>query len=103
MTKILIFPTLEEAQTCLEIVSAQMRAIMIANGYTANGDGVLSKNAATGEDAPEAPTTCWASVEVSPDGRFYFISPTIDPIYAPIMSVLDYVAEVEQPEEWGSE
>lgn len=85
--KILEFKTEKEAQIALAVINEIAAAWWAAQGYVVedvNGQKqLIGKNAKTGEDMPDkARTTTWAEIEKSPDGTFYFASPSSDERFA---------------------
>jgi hypothetical protein len=79
---ILEFPTKSEADLCLAAINHIAAIYWQEEGYTViqtpNGPALVGKNAATGEDNPEALTTTWDVVRESPDGTWYFTDPASD-------------------------
>lgn len=74
---------------------------------TESGKAVVGKNALTGEDNLSALTLTWDELKESPDGTFYFTSPTPDPRFKDWRDYMpdgvDLGAEREMPEEWIEE
>ncbi len=81
MDKLLIleFATQTEAETGLSIINQIASAWWQSQGYTVINGELVGKNAATGQDDPTATKTeTWDVVKESPDGTFYFTSPSTD-------------------------
>lgn len=105
---ILEFETQESATNCLNILNQVAAAWWIEQGYTVENteDGLIliGKNSKTGEDDPSGITTTWDTVKESPDGTFYFTSPTPDPRFVDWRNYMpegiDLGTEKEMPEEW---
>ena len=76
---IIEFSTQQDAETGLAIVNQIASAWWQSQGYTVIDGELVGKNAATGQDEPEATKTkTWDIVKESPDGTFYFTSPATD-------------------------
>lgn len=103
--KILEFDTQEEAENALDAVNEIVLNWFADHGFTVDEDGVVGKNAATGQDAPLAcRTTTWANIQESPDSTFYFASPSDD---ARFTGWRDYIPEgatmpddKDMPDDW---
>lgn len=77
---ILEFDTQEKADACLKAINALAAQWWQSQGYTVEDGQLIGKNAKTGENAPNATRTItWDTVRESPDGTFYFASPSTKP------------------------
>lgn len=95
---ILEFSTREEAMDALTVINAMAAAWWAGQGYTVQDGQLVGKNAATGQDEPDAQkTTKWADIQESQDGTFYFPSLSND---ARFQDWRDYLPEgVSLPED----
>lgn len=108
---IIEFDTQAKGQTALYIFHEVAANYFASLGYTVidttKGKAVVGKNSLTGEDNPEALTTAWDALKESPDGTWYFTSPTPDQRFK---NWRDYMPEGvhlgeerEMPENWKNE
>jgi len=85
----LTFQTKLEAETFSAEVKEKYFTELEALGYKRGAFGIIGKNAATGEDAPDAQqTTTWAE-ETLVDGKYEIANPENDP------KLVKYQAELE--------
>lgn len=94
---ILEFATRPEAEFALQVINQIAAAWWQAQGYTVIDGQLVGKNAATGEDMPDAcRTLSWAEIEEG-DGTYFFPSPSSDPRF---VDWRDYLPEgVTMPED----
>lgn len=104
---ILEFHDFQSAQECLEALNQSLSDHCGSVGYCSyEKDGALQlvgKNTATGLDAPEAAgTLCWDVLQESPDGTYYFESPSGSKILWRAMEEIQGFDFTERafPEEW---
>lgn len=108
---ILEFPSMAQAELALSVFNGVAAQYWMQSGYTVidttKGKAVVGKNSLTGEDNPEALTTAWDALKESPDGTWYFTSPTPDQRFK---NWRDYMPEGvhlgeerEMPENWKNE
>ncbi len=77
---ILEFQTKSQAEMGLAVINAIAAAWWQSQGYTVINNQLIGKNAATGEDMPEAARTItWDTVKQSPDNTWYISSPASNP------------------------
>ncbi len=108
MDKYLILSTTSRAdcEAVLSAINALAAQWWQAQGYTVIDGQLVGKNAATGEDMPDAAkTVTWDEVREAPDGTFYISSLSNDERFANGMNqlpadVLALFEEVEMPIDW---
>ena len=76
---ILEFTTYAEAETALHIINAVASAWWLSQGYTVINNELVPKNLDGTDNLSAQRTTAWDVIKESPDGTFYFSSPTADP------------------------
>lgn len=77
------FDSLEAAQACLAAINAVAQSYWLSQGYSVANGTLIGKNAASGEDMPEAVrTSTWAQIEAMEGGKFGFYSPSNSPRFA---------------------
>lgn len=80
---IIEFATKEQADFCVTVINQLAAAYWQAQGYTVVDGQLVGKNAATGEDMPDAAkTSTWDIPKQSPDGTWYITSPAVDTHFA---------------------
>lgn len=106
---IIIHGTTEQAQTDLDNFHTLCRQWWALQGYDVEPEGVVPKNAATGQDEPAAQkTTCWDTLKPDPTdpSKSYWISPSSDPRFVDWKDHLAAMGhtlqceEIAMPEEW---
>lgn len=97
--KILEFKTKTAATACLRAVNAYHVQKIKAEGYKVDKKGIVGK--VQGENAPgNKRTTSWATIEKSPGGKWYFISPKKHPLIADFDISEFECTEKDLPPEW---
>ncbi|HNQ92923.1 MAG TPA: hypothetical protein PKI93_08350 [Alphaproteobacteria bacterium] len=102
---ILEFTALEQAQRALAAINQIAVAWWAGQGYTVDNGTLVGKNAANGTDEPSKQRTMtWDEVRESPDGTFYFSSPSNDTRFADwrndLPDGLDTATEKAVPPTW---
>ena len=81
---ILVFKTLEAAQSCLSVIDQIITSDWAEKGYDIDVKNeksyVIQKGSEKGN--PKGTPLMWDVVKESPDGRFYFADPSRKPRYA---------------------
>ena len=100
---VLEFPTEADAQACLDAINDMAATYWAEQGYTVvlnpetGKKELIGKNAATGQDMPDAARTItWDSVRLSPAGTHYFSSLRNKPDFAAAMDQLAVFSFNEQ-------
>lgn len=90
----LVFETLEDAQSALNQIDAKVRDIISSyNPNAIDNEGIIPRNAATGELIPDATrTTTWAIPQQRVDGKWCF--PKLLETQHPLFFGVDFLEEV---------
>lgn len=82
--KYLVFLSLQDAQTALNLINLKVRqAVTAFNPSAIDEDGIISRNAKTGRLRPtSARTKSWASIQETVTGKFVFelITTDVNPV-----------------------
>lgn len=88
MTLILLYQTEQEAINALEHLENVARQLWAEEGYPVTEEGVISRDARTGQENPNAITKAWDTVKAHPDGGYFFSSINNNPAFQPYAHLL---------------
>ena len=107
----IVHGTTAAAQADLDAFHQLCRQWWPTQGYAVDADGVIPKNAATGEDEPDCQrTTCWDTLHPDPTDptKSWWASPTPDPrfdewnLHLAASGYTLQCVEITMPPEWAS-